>query len=123
VQRALFAAEMADAEFRWRCVHAMDLNLSEIRDGYIPDLIILDAETSAKAKDAHARHLLPEQVEMVVEVIDRAPRTTQAVLYSDPDPGSGAYLHFESWKFGETIRLPDPFGFEIATDGWGPWDG
>lgn len=56
-------------------------------------------------------------------LIDRAPRTAQAVLYSNPDPGSGAYLHFESWRFGETIRLPDPFGFAIATDGWDPWDG
>jgi Putative restriction endonuclease len=131
VQRALCAAEMADAGFRWRSVHGRDLNLSKIRDGYIPDLIILDAASSDKAKDAHARHLLPEQVEMVVEVtsrsnaaddrqpalrrstgtkwngyarvglpyyllIDRAPRTAQSVLYSDPDPASGAYLHFES---------------------------
>lgn len=156
VQRALFAAEMAEPLFRWRCVHTMDLNLSEIRDGYIPDLIVLDVETSNKARDAHARHLLPDQVGMVVEVtsesnaaddrqpslrrltgtkwngyaqvevpyyllVDRAPRSAQAVLYSDPDPASGAYLHFESWKFGETIRLPQPLGFEITTDEWRPW--
>ena len=57
------------------------------------------------------------------EMVVSPPRTAQAVLYSDPDPSSGAYLHFASWKFGETIRLPDPFGIEIVTDGWGPWDG
>jgi Putative restriction endonuclease len=128
---------------------------SEIRDGYIPDLIVLDLETSDQARDTHARHLLSEQVGMVVEVtsesnaaddrqpslrrstgtkwngyaqvkvpyyllVDRAPRTAQTVLYSDPDPASGAYLHFESWKFGETIRLPAPLGFEITTDDWRP---
>jgi Putative restriction endonuclease len=158
VQRALFAAEMADPGFRWRCVHTMDLNLSEIRDGYIPDLIVLDVDTSDKAREAQARHLLPDQVRMVLEVtsrsnaaddrqpalsrstgtkwngyarvglpyyllVDRAPRSAQTVLYSDPDPASGGYLHFESWKFGETVRLPEPFGFEIVTDAWRPWDG
>lgn len=157
VQRALFAVEIAEPDFRWRCVHTMDLNLSDIQEGYIPDLIVLDAEVAARARDVHARHLLPEQVEMVVEVtspanaaddrqpvlrrstgtkwngyaqvevpyyllVDRAPRSVQAVLYSDPDPASGAYLHFESWKFGEPIRLPAPFGFEIGTDEWLPWD-
>ena len=55
-------------------------------------------------------------------LVDRAPRSAQTVLYSDPDPASGAYLHFESWKFGETVRLPEPFGFEIVTDAWRPWD-
>jgi hypothetical protein len=56
-------------------------------------------------------------------LIDRAPLSAQAVLYSDPDPSSGAYLHFESWKFGEAIRLPEPFGIEIGTDRWASWDG
>jgi len=158
VQRALFAAETATPGFRWRCVHTMDLNLSDIHDGYIPDLIILDVDTSTKARDTHVRHLLPDQVGMVMEVtsrsnaaddrqptlrrstgtkwngyaqvevayyllVDRAPRSAQAVLYSDPDPASGSYLHFESWKFGETIHLPEPFGFEIGTDEWRVWDG
>jgi Uma2 family endonuclease len=156
VQRALFAAEMADPGFRWRCVHTMDLNLSEIHDGYIPDLIVLDVEASEQARAAQVKHLLPEQVKLVVEVtsrsnasddrqpalrrttgtkwngyaqvglpyyllVDRAPRSAQSILFSDPDRDSGTYLHFESWKFGETIRLPEPFRFEVATDGWVPW--
>jgi hypothetical protein len=158
VQEALIVAKRTYPGFRWRCVHTMDLNLSEIRDGYIPDLIVLDADASDKAREAQARHLLPDQVGMVLEVtsrsnaaddrqpalrrstgtkwngyarvglpyyllVDRAPRSAQTVLYSDPDPASGAYLHFESWKFGETIRLPEPFGIEIVTDAWRPWDG
>jgi hypothetical protein len=35
VQEALIVAKRTDPGFRWRCVHTMDLNLSEIRDGYI----------------------------------------------------------------------------------------
>lgn len=158
VQEALIVAKRTDPGFRWRCVHTMDLNLSEIRDGYIPDLIVLDVDTSDKAREAQARHLLPDQVAMVLEVtsrsnaaddrqpalrrsagtkwngyaqvglpyyllVDRAPRSAQTILYSDPDPASGVYLHFESWKFGETIRLPEPLGLEIVTDAWRPWDG
>jgi Uma2 family endonuclease len=134
----------------------MDFNLSDIRDGYVPDLIVLDIETSEETKRAHARHLIPNQVGLVLEVtspsnaaedrqpvldrstptkwngyaqvgvpyyllVDRAPRSRQIVLYSDPDPSSGAYLHFASWKFGETIRLPKPFGFDVPTDEWVPW--
>ncbi|MBO2459779.1 hypothetical protein [Actinomadura violacea] len=26
-----------------------------------------------------------------------------------------------SWEFGETVKLPDPFGLEITTDEWEPW--
>jgi Uma2 family endonuclease len=136
----------------------MDLSLSEIGDGYIPDLIVLDAEESERARAARAPQLLPGQVGLVLEVtspsnaaddrqptlrrstptkwngyaqvglpycllVDRAPRSAQAVLYSDPDPGSGTYLHFEAWKFGEAIRLPGPFNVEIRTDRWTSWDG
>jgi hypothetical protein len=39
-----------------------------------------------------------------------------------PDQGTGTYLHEETWKFGETIVLPEPFGFKIATGEWEPWD-
>jgi hypothetical protein len=42
-------------------------------------------------------------------------------LYSIPDQGAGAYLHQETWEFGQTIRLPEPFGIELATGAWEPW--
>jgi hypothetical protein len=58
VQEALVVAKRTDPGFRWRCVHTMDLNLSEIRDGYIPDLIVLDVGPPAgtlRLRDRHRR--------------------------------------------------------------------
>ncbi|NYD45875.1 hypothetical protein BJY14_001858 [Actinomadura luteofluorescens] len=26
-----------------------------------------------------------------------------------------------SWEFGEAVKLPEPFGLEITTDEWEPW--
>lgn len=133
-------------------------NLAQVKDGYIPDLLVISTSVAAETGQVRARHLLPEQVGIVVEVtspanaaddrqptlrrstptkwngyaqvglpyyllIDRAPLVAQAVLYSDPDPSSDAYLHFESWRFGEAIRLPEPFGIDIVTDRWTSWDG
>ena len=34
---------------------------------------------------------------------------------------SGAYLHQDTWEFGETVLLPDPFELEIPTGNWRPW--
>ncbi|WP_345356704.1 hypothetical protein [Actinoallomurus liliacearum] len=46
----------------------------------------------------------------------------QALFFSNPDRSSGTYQHLRSWEFGETISLPDPFGFTVKTDKWEPWD-
>lgn len=54
-------------------------------------------------------------------LVDRSPKTAGTTLYSIPDPGTGAYLHQESWEFGETVHLPDPFGVDIDTTHWTPW--
>jgi Uma2 family endonuclease len=54
-------------------------------------------------------------------LVDRAPRTAQIKLYSDPDRSSGAYMHEALWDFGQVIKLPDPFGIEIPTAEWKPW--
>ncbi|MBO2450314.1 Uma2 family endonuclease [Actinomadura barringtoniae] len=56
-------------------------------------------------------------------LIDRSPKFARSTLYSIPEQGSAAYLHEESWAFGETVCLPDPFGIEIDTSKWRPWDG
>jgi Uma2 family endonuclease len=156
IEGAFVAARIAEPSFPWRCVHTMDLNLSGIQDGYIPDLIVLDIETRQAARKAQASHLLPEQAGLVVEVtsrstaaddrqpslrrltptkwtgyaqvgipyyllVDRAPRSAHAILYSDPDQGSGSYGHLRVWEFGEAIRLPEPFGVVVETDEWEPW--
>jgi hypothetical protein len=54
-------------------------------------------------------------------LVDRSPKAGRTILYSIPDEGTGAYLHEESWAFGQAIRLPEPFGIEIATDQWQTW--
>jgi Uma2 family endonuclease len=149
-------ARFAAPDFSWRCVQATGLDLVGIQDGYIPDLMILDAETFEMAQRANVLYLVPDRIELVVEVtspsnadndrrpqpkrakttkwsgyaraeipyyllIDRDPKAARATLYSIPDQGAGAYLHQETWQFGQTIRLPEPFGLEIATAAWGPW--
>ena len=143
-------ARGTDPTFPWRCILTSDLDLTEIQDGYVPDLIILETKVILEARSLEARHLVPQQVNLVVEVtskgnaaddrasltkwtgyarvgipfyllIDRSPKQAQAILYSSPDRSSGTYDHTRSWGFGEVIRLPEPFGFEISTELWKPW--
>jgi hypothetical protein len=156
VTDGLAAARGTDPAFPWRCIQTTDLNLVEIQDGYIPDLIVLETKILVEARRAEARHLLPWQAHLVIEVtsrgnaaddrqptlrrasptkwngyarvgipyyllVDRGPKHAQAILYSSPDQSSGAYGHLRSWEFGEVIRLPEPFGFEISTELWEPW--
>ncbi|MBC6461621.1 Uma2 family endonuclease [Actinomadura sp. HBU206391] len=54
-------------------------------------------------------------------LVDRDPMRAQVILYANPDRAAGAYAHLQSWEFGETVRLPEPFGVVIATDDWEPW--
>jgi Uma2 family endonuclease len=155
-ERAMLAAELADSSFEWRFAHTTDLNLSEIQDGYIPDLIVVNAKLLDEAQEADAPHLFPHQVGLVMEVtsrsnaaddrqptlrrsaatkwngyaqvgiplyllVDRDPRTAQTRLYSNPDRSTGQYMHEVNWEFGQTIELPEPFGFKISTERWKPW--
>lgn len=54
-------------------------------------------------------------------LVDRDPRAAQVTLYSAPDRAAGAYLQHRVWNFGETVKLPEPFGIEIPTELWRPW--
>jgi Uma2 family endonuclease len=54
-------------------------------------------------------------------LVDCSPKVAGATLYSIPDRGASAYLHEESWRFGEVIHLPEPFDIQINTDLWEPW--
>lgn len=54
-------------------------------------------------------------------LVDRSPKEAKTTLYSIPDRSIGAYLHQESWEFGETVQLPEPFNVEIETSRWRPW--
>jgi Uma2 family endonuclease len=141
----------------WRSSLNTGLNLVGLEDGYIPDLMLIEMEIFLEARRDKVRQLVPDQVELVLEVtsrsnahndrqprqarkksskwsgyaraeipyyflIDRDPKHARVTLYSIPDQATGAYLHEESWEFGETIKLPEQFGIEIATGHWQAWD-
>lgn len=153
---AFAAARVRDASCPWRCVATQDLNLSEVHDGYIPDLCVLDEKTAIRGRRAQLRKALPEHLELALEVtspstapedrrpglrrtnpskwngyarvgipyyllVDRDPKEARTILFSTPDTTSGNYLDAVSWAFGETIELPKPFGVEISTAEWEPW--
>lgn len=54
-------------------------------------------------------------------LVDRDPRQPGVTLFGAPDKAEGAYEVLGEWKFGESVRLPEPFGVEIGTDAWRPW--
>jgi hypothetical protein len=55
-------------------------------------------------------------------LVDRGPEAGCVSLFSEPDLPDGVYRRRERWMFGETVVLPEPFGIEIPTEGWQPWD-
>ena len=152
----LVRAHVLRPGFTWKTDQGSGMSLVGVGDGYVPDLMVLDQEVHLAAWRSGVRTLVPDQVELVVEVtspsnaaidrrpvgrerqskwsgyakaeipyyllIDRSPKVARSVLYSIPDQGLGAYLHQESWAFGETVHLPDPFDVDIDTTEWKPWD-
>jgi Uma2 family endonuclease len=145
------------AGFRWRCLQGMDLDLSEIHNGYIPDLCVLDHDRFEQVRREELGQLRPHHLALAVEVtspsnaaedrrpgprrkrpskwngygrvgighyliVDRGPGVAATTLYTMPDTEQGGYRKSVSWKFGETIELPEPFGVSIRTDDWTPWD-
>jgi len=149
-------ARVNDSAFSWRCVQMQDLNLSDIHDGYIPDLCVMDTDVVRQARVDALKKLRPPQLALAVEVtspstagedrqpgsrrvrpskwngyarvgigyyliVDRDPKVAAATLYTEPDRESGSYTQSVSWKFGDTIELPEPFGVSIRTDEWQPW--
>jgi hypothetical protein len=43
-------------------------------------------------------------------------------LFGEPDRSAGSYQVLATWKLGDLVALPEPFGIEIRTDLWRPWD-
>jgi Uma2 family endonuclease len=157
IVEVIVEARITDPAFSWKSIQCTGMDLVGIQDGYVPDIMLLDEEIFAAARKARVSYLVPDQIELVIEVtspsnagddrelgprrtritkwngyaraeipyyllVDRDPKIARATLFSIPDQNAGAYLHQESWKFGETVRLPDPFGLEIPTGEWQPWD-
>ncbi|MFD9593790.1 Uma2 family endonuclease [Kitasatospora sp. NPDC059973] len=54
-------------------------------------------------------------------LVDRDPGQPGITLFGEPDRGEGSYRVLGEWKFGEPLRLPEPFGFEVSTETWKPW--
>jgi len=157
IARIATRADLTDPTFPWECLQGMGLDIVGLQEGYVPDVLVLDKEIFAAARKAQVSYLVPDQIELVVEVtspsnaandrrptgdraratkwtgyaraeipyyllVDRDPKIAQVTLFSIPDQSTGAYLHQESWAFGETVQLPDPFGLELPTAEWRPWD-
>ncbi|MFB7907828.1 Uma2 family endonuclease [Kitasatospora sp. NPDC056076] len=149
IQRAVLCAEFANRCFRWRVVQAVGLDLAETGDGYVPDLVVMTSEVeSAIMAEANDRYLRPADISLVAEVtaplsaqndrrakrqgyaqagvpyyllVDRDPRQSGVTLFGGPNKAEGTYKVLGEWKFGESVRLPEPFGVEIGTDAWKPW--
>ncbi|MEV7020772.1 Uma2 family endonuclease [Kitasatospora sp. NPDC093558] len=150
VQEAVFRAEFAKPCSRWRMAQAVGLDLAEIGDGYVPDLVAMTSEVeSAIMTEAKDRYIRPDEISLVAEVtapfsaqndrhakwngyartgipyyllVDRDPRQPGVTLFGEPNKAEGTYEVLGEWKFGEVVRLPKPFDFEISTEGWNPWN-
>lgn len=86
IDNALHEARLNDPGFRWDTMHTCDLNLEPVRDGSVPDLIVLDKNTVQEFWEDDRKLILPHQVEAVVEVTspsnasnDRPPRPLQTI--------------------------------------------
>ncbi|MFC8245450.1 Uma2 family endonuclease [Streptomyces chartreusis] len=112
--------------------------LPEDPDDYVtPDLIVLprewmeDDEWLAAPEDAALAVEVISQSEKSREIRDKAdwyavarvpvlfvidPRNGTWALHTRPD--NGAYQDVLPGKFGESVRLPEPLGIEVATDGF-----
>ncbi|WP_433326411.1 Uma2 family endonuclease [Spirillospora sp. CA-294931] len=68
IQESLFMGKVTNPAFPWRSVHTQDVNLSDIHDGYIPDLCVVDVEQDEQANAERLKKLRPHQIGLVVEV-------------------------------------------------------
>lgn len=66
------AFEAARAGRPWRYALAAELNLKRVNDGYIPDLVLLDADDAEPADGPEGDRLLARQARLVVEVATRS---------------------------------------------------
>jgi hypothetical protein len=157
IQEAFVCPRLDRPDFPWRAVQTINFNLKDIRDGYIPDLVVLSQTDFDAADTANALNLTAEQIGMAIEItskstaaedrepgpkrtrrtkwtgyanegvgfyllVDRAPDEPLVTLFSNPNRPRGIFRTEKRWRFGETVVLPEPFGVEIPTEGWQPWD-
>lgn len=157
IQKEFLRRELSEPSLPWRAVQTINFNLKDIRDGYIPDLVVLSQTDFDAADAANMLSLTAEQIGMAIEItskstaaedrepgpkrtrrtkwtgyanegvgfyllVDRAPDEPTVTLFSNPNRPLGIFRTEKCWRFGETVVLPEPFGIEIPTEGWQPWD-
>ncbi|MFJ9842307.1 Uma2 family endonuclease [Kitasatospora sp. NPDC101155] len=158
IERAIDRAGVPDPAFPWRALQMVNLDLVGVGDGYIPDIVVVDAEVEERALASTVVRLYPHEIGMAIEVtsesnarhdrrpmfgrqvkptkwsgyartgipyyllVDRDPRQPGVTLFGEPNKAEGTYEVLGEWKFGETVRLPEPFDVEISAEKWKSWD-
>jgi Uma2 family endonuclease len=107
IHERFVAARLMNTDFPWRCMQSTDLDLLHIKDGYIPDLVVLDAATLTTASKAKAPDLLAEQVSLVVEV------TSPSNATNDRQP---TLTHSASTKWNGYARVGIPYYLLVDRD-------
>jgi Uma2 family endonuclease len=82
IQDAFAVTRAADSAFPWRCIQTQDVSLSDIHDGYIPDLCVLAGDILRAARIQASTKIFPEQLALTVEV------TSPSNAAEDRRPGS-----------------------------------
>ncbi|MEV4256628.1 Uma2 family endonuclease [Spirillospora sp. NPDC049652] len=81
LQDAFAAAKALGRMEGWRCVQTQDVSLSEIHEGYIPDLCVMSDADVRKARDRRSTKILPDELTLAVEV------TSRSNVAEDREPG------------------------------------
>ncbi|WP_030246783.1 Uma2 family endonuclease [Streptomyces sp. NRRL S-350] len=68
VQRGFERAWFTDDGFQWRALQAINLDLVEIGDGYVPDMVVVQKDIDAEKRAEDVLHLHPNDLALVVEV-------------------------------------------------------
>ena len=117
----LIVAEQALLEAEWQTN-----NLCLVADEV--EMAVEVTSRSTKHNDRAPRHDIPTKWSSYARaaipyylLVDCDPKVARIFLYTIPDGNTGAYLDEQSWAFGETIVLPEPFNLEIPTDKWTVW--
>jgi hypothetical protein len=100
IAEAFAYARFRDPGFSWQAVQAINLDVVEIGDGYIPDLVVLPVETAARSRAAEALHLYPHQLDLVVEV------TSKSNAQNDREPVFGRRQQATKWSGYARARVP-----------------
>jgi hypothetical protein len=99
VQAALIRAEIADPMFGWRYRADVDLVLEDALNGYVPDLILVDAGMDKELDAVDAPNLMSSQIAMAVEV------TSPSNSLHDRAP-TNANPKFSKWRGYARVGVP-----------------